>query len=434
MRPRRIVIHASGSYGDLHPYIAIALGLQDRGHTVVFATSECYRAKIERLRLPFHSTRPDSDWLADPDTMRRVMSFRLGTIHAVREKVLPHLRGTYDDLVSATRGADVLVSHMPWGSRLVAEKTGIPWVSTMVTPMGFFSAYDLPVLPVTFGLEPALRHLGPTFWTILLRVCELASRPLAAPWYRFRKELGLPRCRDWNPLGDSHSPQRVLALFSPLLAPMQPDWPPQTVITGFPVFDQDGSSELPADLEQFLAAGPPPIVFTLADSAAMVAGRFFEDSVLAARQLGRRAVLITGRNPRNRITNLPADIVSFDYAPFSKLFPRAAAVVHPGGVGTTGLGMRSGRPALVVPFAHDQPDNAHRVTRLGMARTIARTAYRPQRVASELRQLLENPQYSARATEIADQIKNEDGVAAACDALEKFTERMAHDKMSQDDV
>jgi UDP:flavonoid glycosyltransferase YjiC (YdhE family) len=252
----------------------------------------------------------------------------------------------------------------------------------------------------------------------VLRLGGWLTRPWARPWYRFRAELGLLPTREVNPLSDSHSPLRVLALFSKRLADQQPDWPPQTVITGFPVYDQDGGPGLPPALARFLDAGPPPIVFTLAVSAAMVAGTFFEHSVAAAQRLGRRAVLIVGPSARNRPASLPDGVVTFDYAPFSELFPRAAAVVHAGGIGTTGLALRAGRPMLVVPFAHDQPDNAARLTRLGVARTLLPGRYRAPRVAAELRCLLDDPAYTRRAAEVGAEVRREDGVRAACDALE----------------
>ena len=115
---------------------------------------------------------------------------------------------------------------------------------------------------------------------------------------------------------------------------------------------------------------------------------------------------------------MPEGVFWCDYAPFSQLFPRAAAVVHAGGIGTTGLAMRAGRPMLVVPFAHDQPDNAERLRRLGIARTVFGPRYTAARATTELRHLLDNPVYSQRATEVSGRIQNEDGVRVACDALE----------------
>jgi UDP:flavonoid glycosyltransferase YjiC (YdhE family) len=217
----------------------------------------------------------------------------------------------------------------------------------------------------------------------------------------------------------------VLALFSKWLADQQPDWPSQTVLTGFPFYDRDGDAGMPPELLSFLDAGPPPLVFTLGSSAVADAGPFYENSAAAAARLGRRAVLLVGKDPRNRPVSLPPDMVAVDYAPYSELFPRAAAIVHQGGIGTTAQALRAGRPMLVMPYAHDQPDNAERLRRLGLARTIARHRYSPARAAAELAHLLATPSYSERASQIGAQVRQEDGVRAACDGLEGLLQTAA---------
>src|SRR5262249_38968384 len=212
----------------------------------------------------------------------------------------------------------------------------------------------------------------------------------------------------------------VMHTFSALLAERQLECAGQSVITGFPFHDRQGTAGMPSDLVRFLDEGPPPLVFTLGSSAVMDAGRFYEDSAAAAKLLGRRAVLLVGTDTGNRPAALPDGVVAFDYAPFAELFPRAAAVVHHGGVGSTGPVLRSGRPMLVRPYAHDQFDNAGRVVRLGIARTISRHRYSPARAAAELRPLLDDPTYSRRAALVGEQVRQEDGVRTACDVLEEF--------------
>jgi UDP:flavonoid glycosyltransferase YjiC (YdhE family) len=418
-RRRRIVLTTFGSLGDLHPYLAVALGLQARGHDAVVATSGYYREKVEGLRLGFRAVRPDRpDLDADPTLMRRVMDRRQGSDYVVRGLMMPALRESYEDTLAAADGADLLVSHMlTFTARLVAERRGIPWASTMLQPLGFFSAYDPPVLPPAAFLSK-FRFLGPAFHRALFWCVRRRVRSWVEPWYRLRAEIGLPPTPD-NPLfHGQHAPALVLALFSKVLADKQPDWPPQTVLTGFPFFDQGGEAGMPAELARFLDAGPPPIVFTLGSSAVLDAGAFYDDSATAARLLGRRAVLLVGSDPRNRPAALPDGVAAFEYAPYAELFPRAAAVVHSGGIGTTAEAMRAGRPMLVIPYAHDQPDNAARVTRLGIAATIPRDRYTPARAAAALRRLLDDPTCGKRAAEAGAAIRGEDGVRAACDALE----------------
>ena len=421
-RSARIVIATHGSLGDLHPYVAIALGLQARGHEAIVATGECYRKKIESLGIGFRPVRPDSDWVTDPDVMRRIMHPRWGLVRVIREVLLPVLRETYQDTLAAVEGADLLLAMQAnYAASLVAEKKGIPWVSAIHIPIALASAYDPPVLPGLAGLSKQLRGLGPTFWKPLRSVLKWMTRRWAKPWYRFRDEIGLPPDKTASPLTDGHAPLLHLALFSKLLAEKQHDWPPQTVVTGFPWYDGGGAGGevgLPPALARFLDEGPPPIVFTLGTAVAEDPGApgFFEHGAAAAKLLGRRAVLIL-KDPRNRPPTLPQGVTAFDYARFSELFPRAAVIVHHGGIGTTGLAMRSGRPMLVMPCAWDQPDNAARAARLGIARTIPRRRYTAPRVAAELRRLLDDPAYTRRASEVGEQVRQEDGVRVACDAL-----------------
>ena len=173
-----------------------------------------------------------------------------------------------------------------------------------------------------------------------------------------------------------------------------------------------------AEVEAFLAAGPPPIVFTLGTSAVEAAGSFYDVSAEAVRRLGRRAVMLVGRHARNRPAVIDDRILVVDYAPHAALFPRAAAVVHQGGVGTLHQALASGRPMLVVPHAHDQPDNAHRVTRLGVARTLYPTKYGVDAVARSLELLLGDVSVARRAEEVGALVRAEKGVVTACDAME----------------
>jgi UDP:flavonoid glycosyltransferase YjiC (YdhE family) len=422
---RRIILTTFGSLGDLHPYIAIARGLQSRGHEPIIATSNYYRQKIEALGIGFRPVRPDApEPDANPEFMRRIMDRRKGSEYVIRDVMMAVLRQSYDDTLVATQGADLLVSHaLTYTTRLVAERKRIPWVSTVLSPILFFSAHDPPV-PAPAPYLAKLRFLGPAFHRALYWLGKRSIRAWCEPWHRLRAEIGLPKI-DESPLFEAqHSPGLVLALFSKVLAERQPDWPAHTEQTGFPFYDEDGAAGMSPELASFLDAGPPPIVFTLGSSAVMDAGRFYEHSIAAARTLHRRAVLLVGSDPRNRPASLSEDMIAVGYAAFAELFPRAAAIVHQGGIGTTAQAMRSGRPMLVMPYAHDQPDNAARVTRLGIARTIVRDRYTPRSAARALHPLLEEPSYARRAAQVGAQVRGEDSIAAACAAITSFLDTM----------
>jgi UDP:flavonoid glycosyltransferase YjiC (YdhE family) len=207
-------------------------------------------------------------------------------------------------------------------------------------------------------------------------------------------------------------------MFSKVMAEPQPDWPRQARVIGFPFYDQaEHGQSLDAGLERFLDAGPPPVVFTLGSSAVQIAGRFYEESVAAVKRLGCRAVLLVGANTVR--SPLPPGVAAFAYAPYSKILPRAACVVHQGGIGTCGQTLAAGRPMLVMPYAYDQPDNAARLQRLGVARVIGRKKYTASSAAAELDRLLTDGIYSKKAAEAAQRVASENAVRAACDAIEE---------------
>jgi rhamnosyltransferase subunit B len=420
---KRIVITSFGSFGDIYPYLGLARQLRQRGHDPVFATSAYYRPLIEGEGVAFCPVRPDVD-LEDHAAIRRAMEPKRGPAALVREYLLPHLRHAYADLAAAARGADLLVTHpITFAGPIVAERQQIPWVSTVLAPMSFFSAYDLPVFPSLLWLA-WLRRLGPGVSRGLIRVAKWVTRCWTEPIRQLRAELGLPEGAD--PLYEGQfSPGLTLALFSCLLANPQPDWPPHTQVTGFICYQ--GPSHLPPEVAQFLEAGPAPLVFTLGSSAVSAAGPFYQESVEATRRLGYRAVLLIGTDPHNHPPEpLPAGVLAVPYAPHGDLFPRALAIIHQGGIGTTGQALRAGHPMLVVPHAFDQPDNAVRVTNLGVARTLFPKHYTARRAVEQVQALLEDPHYAQRAAEVGAVVQAEDGVQRACDAIEAYLETPPH--------
>lgn len=414
---KRIVITSLGSYGDVNPYVGLALELQARGHAPVIATSPYYRGHVEAAGVEFSAVRPDLD-PHDRRTVGRIMDARTGSEFIVREVILGSLRESFADLSRAVRGADAIITHpVTFAGPVVAEREGIPWISTVLAPMSFFSARDLPVFPPMPWAKRLERVPGAAAG--LVRLARGATRRWGEPVHALRRELGLPRGGD--PIYEGqHSPRGVLALFSRLLAEPQADWPPRVRITGPIVWDGAlARAALSPALERFLDQGPPPVVFTLGTSAVGAAGGFYRESLEAARRLGVRAVLLVGRHAENRPPGpLPPGLIVEEFAAHSALFPRAAAIVHQGGAGTLHQALRAGRPTLVVPFAHDQPDNAWRVERLGVSRTLRPARYTAGRAARELRTLLNDPDYARRAAAAGERVRAENGAAAACDAIE----------------
>lgn len=419
----RIVLNTFGSFGDLHPYLAIALELQRRGHECVIATSEVYRRKVVGEGLGFAQVRPDvGELMNQPETLRKLWDPRRGSQFLIENYLMPAVADAFSDLDRACVKADLLISHaVAYAAPVVARARKIPWLSVALQPAIFFSRKD----PAVIAAAPWLRHIAtraPWLFSALMSFADRQTRGWVQPVFELRKSLGLPDTS--NPVMDGQfSPYGTLTLLSKYFAEPQADWPPLSEPTGFVFYDKRGeipgldspSSGLSPALEQFLAAGPPPVLFTLGSSAVLNAEDFYHLSADAARSMRTRAVLLLGKQ-----SVAPNEFIhTEEYAEYSAIMPRVSAVVHSGGIGTVAQCLRAGKPMLVVPWAHDQPDNAYRLERLGVARVLPRNRYRASSAVSHLNALL-NPAsgYEERAKKLAAPISREDGVGAACDRIE----------------
>ena len=416
----RFVFSTFGTFGDVNPVIGVGSELVRRGHTAVLAAPEMFRGHAEAGGLDFTAVRPDQR-PDDAALIAMIYDRRRGTERGLREFLFPALRHSYGDLlaaVSAAGGADLLISsELSYAAPLVAETVGLPWASYVLAPFSFFSGYDPPVLP-PHPLVSRLLAAVPSAGRLVKPFARGVTRTWVEPVYALRRELGLPPGR--HPLFEAkHAPALVLALFSSLLGGPQPDWPPHTRQCGFIFYDRDTEhAGLAPGLARFLDAGPPPLVFTLGSAAVLDPGSFWRESAEAARLLGARAVLLTGRMTQAELPAPAPELCVVPYAPYSLLFPRAAAVIHQGGVGTVAQTLRAGKPMLVMPYSHDQPDNARRMRQLGVAAVLPRERYTGSRAAGALATLLRDGHYRQRAAEAARRVQAEDGLAAACNALE----------------
>jgi rhamnosyltransferase subunit B len=375
-----------GSHGDVHPFLGIASALRSRGHQVKFIASAYYQSLVSAMGLDFVPLGQPEEFEAvarDPKIWHwfrgfgRIAEAIGAAIPACYEAVLEH----------AEPGKTVLVySTLAFGARLAQETLHLPGVTVHLSPSVFFSAEAKPKLPL----------LKMPDWTprpMKRAMMNLASAAFLDPLFgrplnEFRKTLALKPVhgvlKEW-----CHSPQRVIGLFPAWFAEKQPDWPPQTVLTGFPLFDEKVVAGLSPELELFLERGSPPIVFT--PGSAMHHGHaFFAAAAEACTILNRRGLLLT-RHADQIPQNLPTGVIHLPYAPFSQLLPRSAALVHHGGIGTTAQGLHAGIPQLMMPMSFDQPDNADRVKRLGVGDWLSPRKFTAIAVAPKLKNLLSSP-------------------------------------------
>ncbi len=418
---KRILIATFGSLGDLHPYVAIAKELKRRGHRPLIATLDRYREMVEGEGIEFTIMRPlESQFGGTQDVVRKIVHPRKGPEYLIRRVVMPYVRESYEDLFRAAEGADLLISHpITYALPLVAEKLGLPWISSVLSPMSFFSAHD----PSVIAAAPWLHHLG-RFSIGLYRGVLGLAKTISASWERplheLRAEIGLPQMKKLAMFEGQFSPRLNLALFSRVFAEPQPDWPANTEICGFARYDgRPPSGAAAAELKAFLEAGEPPIVFTLGSSVSMDPKDFFRIAIAAVKELGQRAILITG-SPPSADSDRSGTVKEFQHLPYSHVFPHALVNVHPGGIGTMSQALAAGRPMLVVPVAFDQPDNAHRAARLGVARVLPFRKVTATNLVAHLTAILADKECRDKIAEIGRRVRNENGVQRACDLIENM--------------
>jgi UDP:flavonoid glycosyltransferase YjiC (YdhE family) len=401
----------AGSAGNTLPFIGLGAALRARGHDVTLIASGAGTDAAGREGLEFVEL-DDPEVLAaasnsDTANVRGRKFLRSLGPHAVR-----HLRRVYQLIAERHLSGETVVVSQPWlfGSRIAQEKLGVPLATVYLQPVLFGSVHDRP------GRSRWVPRLAVR---LMNRVVERAvDWGLASAISSFREELGLREgCRPvlqwWR------SPELVIGFFPAWFSAPQPDWPPQTVLSGFPLFDAPGNT--PTELETFLAAGEPPLVFS---QAWLVedASSYFASSVEIAQRLGRRAVLLTA-HPHQLPSALPAGVRYFGFVPLSALLPRAAAVIHHGGMGTLGQALAAGLPQVTVPVALDQFDNSRRLHRLGVSVNLHSAEYRPERVSRLVRALLESPTVADRCRHFAARQRAEKPFEKACLTLEQLHER-----------
>jgi rhamnosyltransferase subunit B len=412
-KPLKILLPTLGSAGDVHPTIALALALQSRGHHTTIVTNEFYGDQIRSLGIDFlhlGTILEGQQILADP----RLWDISKAFSCIAQRVMLPNLRRLYRLIEEHSDSSTVVVaSGICLGARVAQEKLGIPLATVHLQPSMLRSDLDSPV----FGRI----SLGPSVPTLLKRIFYWAAdqfiidHELAPELNAFRGELGL---RPVHRIFDEylHSPQLLIGLFADWFAPRQPDWPGNLHLPGFVLYDAASQKSVPTEAEQFLSEGSAPILFTPGSGAATL-GNFLKASAEACRLAGLRGMLVTNF-PEQLPANLPSGVRAFSYLPFSRILPRCLAMVYPGGIGTMAQTIKAGVPHLVVPHAHDQPDNAARIERLGLGKSIYSERYRSDRVASLLTKLCSDSNIAMRCRDFSSRIDSEAALDQACGLIE----------------
>jgi rhamnosyltransferase subunit B len=409
-----VLLPTIGSAGDVHPIIGLGLALQARGHRATVLTNAYFQELIEQYGLgflPVGTVEEAYAAVADPDLWHAIKGFGV----VARRAILPSMKRVFELIEERADAATVVAaSSISFGARIAQERLGVPMATVHLQPSVIRSLIDQ-------GKAGQMRISSSQpmwFKRAFFRISDwlMLDRILKKPINDFRRTLGL------NPIDRvmhrwMHSTQMVIGFFPEWFATPQTDWPPHTHLVGFPLWDR-GDMLLSPDVEEFMNGGAPPLIIT-PGSAGATMQRYFHESVEAARALGVRTMLVTDF-PEQLPTDLPSTTKAFRYLPFSKVLPRASLLVYHGGIGTLAQVIKAGIPHLAVPNGHDQFDNAWRIERLGLGRSIPQTQFRAGKVAEAIRSLLGDDSLKTRCREYAARMDSAAALTRACELIESL--------------
>jgi UDP:flavonoid glycosyltransferase YjiC (YdhE family) len=406
-----VILVSVGTDGDIFPYVGLGAKLRARGHRVTLTASAQYESLASAYGIDFHplvSAEENDELFSHPDFWSPLKNAPLMARWGVR-----FIRRQYELLSKLIVADSVLVSSPAvFAAALVHETAGTPLVNLILQPWMIPSSISPPIMPHFTLLRQAPRWVWKVIWRALDVVVQvLAGRELN----RVRTSLGLKPVR--RIIQNWLSPQLALGLFPEWYGQPQADWPSQLRLTGFPLFDgvKDGE-DLPRQLLEFCRAGDPPVAFTFGTGMAHSA-QFFRSALEACGVLGVRGIFLT--KYRDQLPeSLPASVFHCAFAPFQKLFPHCAAVVHHGGIGTVAKAMASGTPQLICPIYFDQIDNGVRTKALGLGDWIKSGDREGRKIADALTKLL-TPATQNRCREISARFEETDALESAAQWIEK---------------
>ncbi len=425
----KILISTFGSRGDIQPYLALAVGLGQAGHRVTLATSYNFTEWIQSYGVNAHPTRFSvQEFMQKPETKATLKSGNPVRLFRMMRGVMSQSVAAMDDMWSAAQAADFVVQSGTGSGALEAvSKIGVLAAFSYVIPFAPTRAFPSFFLGAPrFSLGGGYNHLT----HILMHQVLWAGvgGPMTNKW---RKRLGL---RPWRSYAEMHAYGRSLGTpslygFSPNVIPKPSDWDEHQHITGYWFLDAQLDWQPPTDLLRFLESGPPPVYVGF---GSLNVGDSENKTRLVLRALelsGQRGVLLTGWGGLTRLPTSP-NVLFVDNVPHAWLFPRMAAVVHHGGAGTTGAGLRSGAPSIIPAFAGDQVAWADLVVKSGVGpHVLGIKRLTAEKLAGAIHTAVNDSAMRARAAALGEKIRAENGVARAVEVIERhaadFSQRSA---------
>jgi UDP:flavonoid glycosyltransferase YjiC (YdhE family) len=414
----QITIIAGGSRGDVQPYVALGRGLKEAGHTVRVLSSDDFHDLVTDYGLDFFTTGGSSQAVAQKLQGLSEQGKTLEVFSKMREASQRQAVQAAEKGLVACQGSDLILGGLSglFSGQALSEKLGIPLLLAYLVPFTPTSAFPSPLTPIpqtplTQWMNKPSHHLAQQMMWQSFRSADNKARA---------EVLHLPPASFWGPFSSvRRQKQPVLYGYSSYVLPQPRDWDDSQHVTGYWFLEPPQGWEPPADLLHFLQSGPPPIYIGFGSMSSSKPEEAADLVLQALARTEQRGVLYEGWGGLKK-EQLPGNVFMTGSIPHTWLFPRMAAVVHHGGVGTTAAGLAAGVPSIITPFFADQPFWGQRVYELGVGpKPIPRKRLTMDNLTEAIRHAVSNTTMQKSAASLGERIRAEDGIAQAVTVIER---------------
>jgi len=414
----RLTIIAIGSRGDVQPYVALGVGLQQAGHQVCVATHSAFEELVRSRGLRFFSLGPDPRQVGDTKEGITWLNSGKNQIQFIRyfiRVMQPWLEETMEEAWNASQGAEAIIySRLGVIGYHVAERLGIPsfWAPLQPLSRTRSMSCDGVELPAWLPFQGQFNELS---FFIVEQVFWQPFREQINKWRQAHGMAPMPWLGPYRQMADKHQP--ILYGFSPSVVPKPPDWGSWVHVNGYWFLDRLPDWQPPARLVDFITSGPPPIAIGFGSMKGHDSEPLLDIIKQTLSHTGQRAVLLTGWSGIRDLDGSD-DIYAIEEVPHDWLFPLTSVTVHHGGAGTTAAGLRAGIPSIIVPYFADQGSWGQRVVKLGVGpNPVPRKLLTAENLAAAIEIATQDTAMRARAAVMARRIQSEDGVGKAVAAF-----------------
>lgn len=422
----KILLMTYGTMGDVQPFVALALSLQEEGHEVRLAAPNNFENYVKSFGLSYYRYYGDTKEMLESETGKRwmasgnvkqFMKYMDEFAHAIRYE-------RQKDLLIASEGVDAIISHIlgVLQAAVLSEKLQIPYMMMYPAPYApITKAFPNPLVTtkkLPFSIMNAWTH------QLFMKLYEKGKEKDTNEW---RIKLGLEPIKSsvFRNIEKQNTP--ILHTYSTNLVPKPKEWGEANIITGQINIPEKYKkmaypSPPPQSLIDWLKDGPPPIYFGFGSLPVLRPQEMIDMAVQITKELRTRSILCAGWSEMSSAKELQSnDVYYLQSIDHEWLFPQCSMIIHHGGTGTTHTSLSAGVPSIICSTYADQPFWGGRLKQYQVGDCIPFVKLSKETLLASIKSL-QNDKVKRNARALGEKLSKENGLE---DALAFINKKLA---------